>query len=46
MGLGSRRLSSLPKLLRSSSMFTRDGWRRMMLLIVAAEAESVVLVDE
>lgn len=43
MGRGSRTRSSLPKLRRSSSMPTKDGWRRMMLLMVDAEDETLVL---
>jgi hypothetical protein len=46
MGLGSRRLNSLPKLLRSASRFKREGWREMMLLMVTAADELVVLTDE
>lgn len=46
MGLGSRRLSSLPKLLRSASRFKREGWREMTLLMVAAADEPIVLTDE
>jgi hypothetical protein len=46
MGLGSSRLSSLPKLLRSASRLNREGWREMMLLMATAVDELVVLTDE
>lgn len=45
-GRGSRMVSSLPKLLRSSSRSTMDGCRKMMLLMLLPTGDDVADMNE